>query len=119
MVEPVPLNHGKRTAFSLGAGATDSDTIQCGGVSTLNVRVAQDAGASGDVTISILPFESDNTTIMPISVPPVSSVGPTLASGQTYFYAQYDVTAFSKIRFDVKNNNVGAQTVREKSWDLA
>lgn len=119
MPDPVPLNHGKRASFSLGAAGTDSDVIQCGGVSTLNVRVAQDAGAAGDITVSILPFESDNATIMPISVPPVTSVGPTLATGVTYFYAQYDVTAFSKVRFDLINNNVAAKTVREKSWDLA
>jgi len=115
----LPLTRATTAGQAINAAANYDQDVMCVGDSTLVVEVDMTGGANGDVVLTVLPFESDNATVMPISLPPVSSVGPTLASGHVYYYAQFDVTALEKVRIRLNNANAGAQTITRMSWRLA
>jgi hypothetical protein len=110
------LTRGKVEAQAIASGANFDQDVPCGGASTLVVQVDMTAGAAGDLSVAVQPYEGDNLTVAPIGIPVTNSVGPTLSGGHDYFYAQYDVTAVDKVRVRITNNNVGAQTITRTSW---
>jgi hypothetical protein len=112
------LNRAIIAGVAIGAGANNDQDIVIGGSSTLIAQVDMTGAATGDLTVSVLPFEADSTTIMPISMPVVQSVGPTLSAGHVYYYAQFDVTGLDKARLRINNANAGAQTITRASWKL-
>lgn len=113
------LTRGTALAKSVVTTGTYDTDILCQGASVLVVQVQMTGAAAGDLTTSLFPFESDNATVAPISIPPMNSVGPTLNGGKVYYYAEYDVNALEKARLRVTNNNAGTQTIDRLSWHLA
>jgi hypothetical protein len=114
-----PLTRATTAGQAIANGANFDQDIMCVGDSSLIVEVDMTGGASGDVVLTVLPFEADNATVMPITLPPVSSVGPTLNGGHVYYYAQFDVTGLEKVRVRLNNANVAPQTITRMNWRLA
>lgn len=112
------LTRGKQEAVAIGAGGTNDTDIQVGGDGTLVLQVQMTGAAAGDLTAVMFPFEADNLTIMPIAIPPMNSIGPTLNGGKVYYYAEFDVSSLERVRLRLTNNNVGAQTIDRMSWKL-
>jgi hypothetical protein len=126
MVDALPLTKGKTEAQAIGAGGNfdlvgqNGDArIWVGGDSTLVVEVDMTGAANGDLAVVANPYEADGTTIMPVALPVVQSVGPTLNGGHVYYYAQIDVTGVDQCRVRITNNNAGGQTITRASWRLA
>ena len=113
------LTRAIETAIAIGAGGIRNTDIYCQGDATLVVQVEMTGAAIGDLTVAVQPFEADNLTVAPISIPPVQFVGPTLNAGKVYYYAQYDIQALEKARIAITNNNAGAQTINRWSWRLS
>lgn len=113
------LTRGKQAGAAIGPAANNDTDILCQGDSTLVVEVDMTGAAAGDLTVQVLPFEVDAVTLMGVAIAPVTSTGPTLAGGHVYYIAQFDVTAYEKVRFRITNNNVGAQAVTRANWRLA
>jgi hypothetical protein len=113
------LDKGSQAGVSIGTGANNDTDILTQGVSTLVVQVDMTGGAAGDLTVQVLPFEIDAVTLMGVAIAPVTSTGPTLSGGHVYYTAQYDVTAYDKVRIRITNNNAGTQTITRSSWRLA
>lgn len=113
------LTRGKQAGASiLTAGNNDTD-ILCQNDGTLTVEVDMTGAASGDLTVQLIPFEADAVTLMGIALAPVGATGPTFAAGRVTYTAQFDVTAYDKVRFRVTNNNAGTQTLTRASWRLS
>lgn len=105
---------------AIGAGATLTTDVMCEGDSTLILEVDMTGTAAGDLGITVVPYESDNATLMTgLNLPVVQSNGPALSGGAVRYYAQIDVTGVERVQVQVKNNNVGAQTLTRSSWRLA
>jgi hypothetical protein len=130
MVDAVLLTRGKAEGQAIaGAGGTfdlgnpltagGAPVVPCSGDSTLVVEVDMTGGAVGDLTVAVNPYEADDATVMPIAVPQVQGVGPTLVGGHVYQYAQFDVTGIEYVRVRITNNNAGGQTITRASWRLA
>lgn len=99
-------------------GPSGTDLIHCGGDSELTVEVDMTGAATGDLIITCEPYAVGNTSVMPISLPPLNTVGPTLSGGHVYFVATFDVSGEDAVRVGIKNNNAGAQTITRASWRL-
>lgn len=126
MVDARLLTRGKTEGASIGTGASvdlvgqdGSAFINCQGASTLVIEVDMTAGAAPDLGIQVNPVEADQLTVMPVAVPKVQEVGPTLQGGHDYYYGQFDVTALELVRVRLTNNNAGTQTITRASWRLA
>jgi hypothetical protein len=123
------LTRGKIEAQAIGAGGNVDlgnpvtpggvNVVPCGGDSTLVIEVDMTGGANGDLGLQVNPYEADDATIMPIAVPQVQGVGPTLNGGHVYQYAQFDVTGLEYVRVRITNNNAGGQTITRASWRLS
>jgi hypothetical protein len=113
------LDRGKQSAVAINAAANNDTDLLTQGASTLVVEVDMTGGASGDLTVQILPFQADALTLMGVAIAPVTATGPTLSGGHVYYTAQFDVTAYDKVRVRITNNNAGAQTITRSSWRLA
>lgn len=113
------LTRGSEVAQSILTTANRDTDIPCGGDTTLTVQVDMNGTASGDLAVSVFPFEADNATVAPIAIPVLRSTGPTLAAGKVYYYAQFDVQALERVRIRITNNNAGTQTINRWSWRLA
>jgi hypothetical protein len=113
------LDRGKQAGVAINAAANNDTDLLTQGASTLVVEVDMTGGASGDLTVQVLPFQADAATLMGVAIAPVTATGPTLAAGHVYYTAQFDVTAYDKVRVRLTNNNVGAQTITRSSWRLA
>lgn len=119
MPEPALLTRGKVEGQAIAnAGNYDFD-VMCGGDSTLVVEVDMTATAAPDVTVAVQPYEADGATVMPVAVPKVQEVGPTLSGGHDYYYGQFDVTGIDRARVRITNNNAVPQTITRASWRLA
>jgi len=115
--QPTPLTRGSTTGVSVGTGVNTDILVECGGASTLVVEVDQSGSASGDIAVVVNPVSEDGE-VYPVAQPAVQSVGPTLVSGRTYYWAQFDVTAQQRVRIRITNNNAGTQSL-DYSWRLA
>jgi len=125
------LTRGKVEGAAIGIGGTvdlpgqsGDARIWCGADSTLVVEVDMTGTADADLNVDVNPYEADNATIMAgaggvLDLVPVSVMGPKVAGGHVFFYAQYDVTALEMVRVRIFNLNAGAQTVTRASWRLA
>lgn len=113
------LTRGKQAGAAIAPAANNDTDILCQGDSTLTVEADMTGAASGDLTVQVLPFEADATTLAGVAIAPVTATGPTFAAGRVTYIAQFDVTAYDKVRIRLTNNNVGAQTVTRASWRLA
>jgi hypothetical protein len=40
------------------------------------------------------------------------------AGGKCYFAGTFDVSPYTQVQVQIKNNNVGAQTINRASWEL-
>lgn len=119
------LTRGKVEGAAIANGATTilqgpsgTNMIHCEGDSTLVLEVDMTGGATGDLVIAVQPFEADGATIMPIPVPQVQGVGPTLNGGHVYQYGQWDVSGLDAVQVRVTNNNAAPQTITRASWRL-
>jgi hypothetical protein len=117
--DPTLLTRGNVLAAAIAAAGNNDTDILSGGDSTLAVEVEMTGAAVSDLTVSVQPYESDAATVMPVSMPVVQSVGPTVNAGKVYYYAQFDVTGVDKVRLRITNNNAGGQTINRASWRLA
>lgn len=125
--DPQLLNRGKITGQAIAGGGGTYDMlgprgtalIDCEGASTLIIEADMTGAANGDLAVQVNPYEVDQATIMPIAVPKVQDVGPTLNGGNVYYYGQFDVTGIDAVRVRLTNANVGAQTINRASWRLA
>jgi hypothetical protein len=113
------LTRGKQAGVAIAPAANNDVDILCQGDSTLTVEVDMTGAATTDLTVQVLPFEADAATIMGVAIAPVTATGPSLSGGHVYYIAQFDVTAYDKVRIRITNNNVGAQTITRSSWRLA
>lgn len=111
------LTRGNVQALSVGTGVNTDVLVECGGDSTLVVEADQAASASGDLSVSVNPVDEDQD-VYPLAQPAVQTVGPTLASGRTYFWGKWDVTSQQRVRIRFTNNNVGTEDL-DYSWRLA
>ena len=59
---------------AINAAQTLNNDVLCQGESELVVEVDMTGAANGDLAVLVQPFESDNATVMPISVPAVLAV---------------------------------------------
>jgi hypothetical protein len=114
-----PLTRATVAGQAIANGANFDQDVMCVGDSSLIVEVDMTGAANGDVVLTVLPFEADNVTVMPITLTPVSAVGPTLAGGHVYYYAQFDVTGLEKVRVRLNNANAAPQTISRMNWRLA
>lgn len=115
----VPLTKGTATAVGI-ANATSYDTdLLCGGDSLLTVMVDMTGAATGDLTLQVIPFEGDNSTLL-ASVPLTADHidGPIFAGGAVRAHASYNVNGLDKVRIRVTNNNAAPQTLTRTSWRL-
>lgn len=119
MPDAVALNKGLIQAAAIGSGANNDSDIYTGGFDELTVEVDMTGAATGDLVATVLPFEGDNLTVMPIPLTAVRTVGPTLNAGHVYALIQYDVSGIDRVRFRINNANVGAQTITRASWRLS
>jgi hypothetical protein len=103
---------------NINAGATITLDVPCGGTDFVTVEVDMTAGAVGDLAVTVLPYEGDGLTLMPVTLPAVAGVGygSTLSGGHDYLLQQYNVQGIDKVQIQIKNNNVGAQTITRASW---
>ena len=113
------LTRGKQAGVAISNGANNDTDILCQGDSTLVIEADMTGGAAGDLTVQVLPFEADAATLMGVAIAPVTSTGPTLSGGHVYYAAQFDVTAYDKVRIRITNNNAAPQTITRSSWRLA
>ena len=129
------LTRGKVEAQAIGGGGGTFDlgspltslpgspnAIPCDGDTTLVVQVDMTAGAVGDLTVTVTPFEADNATLaVGMDLPPVQAptTNPALSGGHDYFYGEYDVASVEYVRVRIANANVGAQTITRASWRLS
>jgi hypothetical protein len=112
------LTRGGETAQSIGTGVTRNTPVNTVGYSTLVVQAELTGAATGDLGVTVQPYEADNASIAPHAIPPVQSVGPTLSAGKVYYYGQWDVQALEQVNIALKNNNAGTQTINRWSWRL-
>jgi len=131
----VLLTRGKIEGAAIGGGGGTVDlgnpltsipgapnAIPCDGDSTLVIQVDMTAGAVGDLTVTVTPFEADNATLAAgMGLPPVQApaTNPALTAGHDYFYGEYDVASVEYVRARIANANVGAQTITRASWRLS
>ncbi len=120
------LNKGVVAGQSIGTGAnydligSEGDgTLYIGNRTTLQISVDMTGAAGGDLGVQLNPLEADGVTVMPIALTPVVAVGPTLNGGHVYYSAQFDVTAYERVRARITNNNAGTQTITRASWNLS
>lgn len=106
---------------SIASAGTQTLDIDCAGDSELTIDADMAGGASGDLAVTVVPYEgSDNVTLLSNApVPVIRSAGPTFAGGTVHFNGTYDVSGVSRVRVVVKNNNVGAQVLNRLSWRLS
>lgn len=113
------LTRGKTAGQNILTAANDDTDILCQGDSRLSVEVDMAGGASGDLTVQIIPFEADAVTLLGVALAPIRSTGPTFAGARVSYVADFDVSGFDKVRFRMTNNNVATQVVNRKSWRLS
>jgi hypothetical protein len=107
------LTRGNVVGQSIGPAAVNTTDILCQGDSELTVMVDMNGAASGDLAVTVVPFETN----APLT--PIRSTGPTFGGSTVNFTGTYDVSGIDKARIAVKNNNVGAQTLNRMSWRLS
>jgi hypothetical protein len=114
----LPANKGSVTGQSMTTGANydlvgadNTPTIPVTKKTTLTVSADLTAGAAGDLALQVNPIDAFGVVI-PIPLTPVTTVGPTLNAGHSQMTAQYDVTAYDRVRVRITNNNAGTQTLK-------
>jgi hypothetical protein len=117
------LSRGKVQNQPIGAAATLTMDAPVGGSDFVTLEVDMTGGAAGDLAVTCLPYEADGVTIMPAPLQPVLNVGTTAAAptvvfsgGHCYQVIEYNVQGIDKVQFQIKNNNVAAQTITRASW---
>lgn len=117
----VPLTRKTIAAVPINAGATITMDVPCGGTDFVTVEADMTGAASGDLAITVIPYESDGNTLMGVTLPAVGGVGyaPTFGAGRVTAVQQYNVQGIDKVQVQLKNNNVGAQTITRASWRTA
>lgn len=114
------LTRGRVTNAAIAAGATQTIDIDCAGDSELTVQADMTGAASGDLAVTVVPYEDDNVTLnVNAPLPAVRSAGPTFGGTTVGFNGTFDVSGVSKVRIVAKNNNVGGQTLNRLSWRLS
>jgi hypothetical protein len=113
------LNRQTVRSDPIGAGGTKDYDMACSDYNSAVVAVRMTAGAQADLVVSLYPWVADDPTPLPVAIPPISSVGPTLATGKCHFWAHYDLTAVDKVRVHIANQNAGAQTIELMGINLA
>lgn len=116
------LTRGRVTGTpSIASGATSFLDVDCAGDSELTITADMAGAASGDLAITVVPYEgTDNTILLPnAALPPIRSSGPTFAGASVSFEGNYDVSGVAKVRIIAKNNNAGAQILNRLSWRLS
>lgn len=114
------LTRGAHTAVSLPTTTTDFIDVDCAGDSELTVQADMAGAASGDLTVTVVPYESDNTTLntnAPLTA--IRASGPTFGGSTVGYEGTFDVSGVSKVRVIAKNNNAGTQTLNRLSWRLS
>jgi len=113
------LDRGKTPAggTSLTTGAQATLDAPVGGADFVTLTADLTGAASGDLTVQCFPFAADGVTVLTTAIPAVTGVGypPTLGGGHVDAVQQYNVQGIDKVRFILKNNNAGTQTLNA-SW---
>jgi hypothetical protein len=85
------------------------------------VEVDMNGAAVGDLVVTVQPFDSSGTAVMPGALVPVAqpTPNPAFAGGKVTFWGNFDVSPYEQVRVRIQNNNAGAQTINRASWRLA
>jgi hypothetical protein len=115
-----------RKASAAGAdvatGASLTQDVAVGGSETLTVvgvvgSVANAAGASTDVVISVQPYHDDEKsdssagTLADVLIPAIETGTAVLANSAAQQFARFRVSGLRKVRISVKNNNAASKPV--------
>ena len=76
----------------------------------VTVLASMTGGAATDLTVTVFPFETDETTPL-IAALPVTAGTAVFSAGHVAQAIQVNVTGLKAIRVAVKNNNAGSETV--------
>lgn len=118
-VAGTPLTRGVITDVAIASGATEiMEVADCAPDDFVRVQVDMTAGAVGDLTVDVYPYEEDGVTVSPVALPAVAGVGytSTLNGGHDYFDQKYDIQGIDKVRVIITNNNAAGQTITRASW---
>lgn len=112
---------GIAAGTNINAGATLTFDVDCAGDDQLDIFINMTGTAAGDLTVIPRPYRgAGNATIIPgMVIPETRHSGPTLSGAGVSFEAQYDVSGYNRVRIDIQNNNVAAQTITEATWRLS
>lgn len=113
-----PLTRKTIAGQSIGTGATVAMDVPCGGTDFVTVEADMTGAASGDLGITVIPYEADGNTLMATTLPAVGGVGyaPTFVTNRVTAVQQYNVQGIDKVQVQLKNNNAGTQTITRASW---
>lgn len=113
------LTRAVATGIPINAtNGTYTTDVYTGGDDILTVEIDMTGAAGADLTVDVVPFQSDNVTIQQNQIPPVRSDGPDLVTGHLYYVGQWDVQGYEKVRITVTNKNAAGQTVTRASWRM-
>jgi hypothetical protein len=111
------LDRYRSPAVSLGTTLTSVADANVGGWDFVTLTASMTGAVSGDLTVQCFPYAGDGVTLLSTPLPAVPNVGyaPTFASPNVQCVQQYNVMGIDKVRFVLKNNNAGTQTLNY-SW---
>lgn len=103
---------------AIAAAQTLTFDVPCGGTDWIMVQVDMTGGAAGDLGLTVVPYEADGVTLSGATLPAQAGTGyaATFGAGRVTAVQKYDTTGIDKVQVQIKNNNVGAQTVTRASW---
>jgi hypothetical protein len=102
---------------ALTTGSVFNYDAECTSTDWLVIEAELTGAASGDLSITVTPYEADGITLQSNTpLAPVSSAGPTFGGGVSQFLGKYDVLGIRRVRITAKNNNAGTQTLNRLSW---
>lgn len=99
------------SAVAIATGVTDTYDVDVDEFDNISVLVSMSGAASGDLSVTVEPFATDGTVLPIPLVPAVTASGPTFASPNVYYAAQFDVRGLLQVRITVKNNNAAGETI--------
>ncbi len=95
---------------AIGTGATVNTDFDISDFDLATVIVSMTGAATGDLGITVYPFEEDEANV-PVAGLPVTAGTAVVSGGHVAQVLQVNVTGLKAIRVAVKNNNAGGQTI--------
>lgn len=100
------------SAQAINSGQTLTFDVDTSDFDNLTVVAQQTGAASGDLTVTVAPFETDGVTAFPLGLTAAVATGPTYdGSANVNYVGQFDLRGVQAVRVSVKNNNAAAKTI--------